>query len=63
MKKLFIKAVMVLGSLMIMIVLSIMVVFVHLANFVNLKIFNRRRIDPFHDSRRHPLNDPDAPRG
>jgi hypothetical protein len=51
------------GSLIIIITSGILIILVYL-----VKLFSWRRVintvnDPFHDSRRHPLNDLRAPRG
>lgn len=47
------------ATIIIMLMAAILIVVVHVVKF-----FVRLRVrDPFHDSRRHPLNSPEAPRG
>ncbi len=52
-----------LGSFIIMIMAAIFIVFVHIYKFINSAVSGGKMKDPFHDSRKHPLNDPNAPRG
>ncbi len=60
--KLWVRIFAVTGSIVIMTGTSILIVILFL-----LSLFNKGKQgnekDPFHDSRCHPLNDPDAPRG
>ncbi len=59
MKKLLLKICIAISTVFVMLGTIILIVIFHVAQF-----FRKLRIrDPFHDSRRHPLNSPGAPRG
>ncbi len=56
---LFTKTWIVLASVILMFATCLLIAYLHA-----YKIFRKIKIaDPFHDSRKHPLNDPHAPRG
>ncbi|OGX39382.1 MAG: hypothetical protein A3D87_08900 [Omnitrophica WOR_2 bacterium RIFCSPHIGHO2_02_FULL_50_17] len=59
MRSLLIKVAISCASVIIMAMAAALIVVVHIAKFLKRIIFR----DPFHDSRRHPLNSPEAPRG
>jgi hypothetical protein len=59
MKKTLVKVSICLASIVIMAVTAVLIAALHL-----FKTFRKiRLLDPFHDSRRHPLNSPRAARG
>jgi hypothetical protein len=47
------------ASVIIMAMAAALIVVVHIAKFLKRIVFR----DPFHNSRQHPLNSPEAPRG
>lgn len=56
---LFTKVLILLASIVLMIATCLLIAYLHA-----YKIFRKFKIpDPFHDSRKHPLNDPHAARG
>lgn len=58
-QKLFLRVWIIFASVILMVGTLIFILFLHI-----FKIFRKIKLsDPFHDSRRHPLNDPHAPRG
>ncbi len=59
MKKILVKIAICLASVLIIAVTVVLIAALHL-----FKVFRKVRLfDPFHDSRRHPLNSPAASRG
>lgn len=63
MNKFLMRIWIVFGSFVIMVGVSILIIFVYIAKFLNKHFFSGNMRDPFHDSRQHPINDPNAPRG
>lgn len=66
MNNLFLKIWITLGSFILMVAVIFLIIIVHFAKFINRFFINdsdNKTSDPFHDSRRHPINDPNAPRG
>lgn len=63
MNRLFTRILIGLGSFIVMIIAGIFIVFVHIFKLASNQFLKTKVSDPFHDSRRHPLNDPGAPRG
>ena len=57
--KLFTKIWILFASVILMLATCLLIIYLHI-----FKLFKKfKLLDPFHDSRRHPLNDPHAPRG
>lgn len=63
MKDIILKTLLWLGSFVIMFLAAVFLMFIFIGKFINGTFFKTRGRDPFHDSRQHPLNDPNAPRG
>ncbi len=59
MKKFFNYAIAVAGGLIVMPVTIVLIVSLYIAKLLRRVTFK----DPFHNSRQHPLNSPEAPRG
>ena len=58
-KKLFTKIWIFFASIILMLATCLLIIYLHA-----FKLFKKfKLLDPFHDSRRHPLNDPHAARG
>lgn len=59
MKKFIARLLAVLGGIIIMPVTVLLIFFIYMVKFFRYFSFK----DPFHNSRQHPLNSPEAPRG
>lgn len=63
MKKILIRAGFAIASLIIMLMAGILIIIVHVAKFLMRRAISSSSKDLFHDSRKHPLNDQEAPLG